>query len=458
MRWKLFAAFSLVALVAILGTLLYIRLDIAGRIEGFFFRGGFAGSEQLVSDLEAYYESTGSWAGAGAVLEGYRQPSGMGGMHGQGMGMNASGSGRFRLADSSGACLYPPALQGTQISADLQAQSIVLQDERGQTVGFLVIDGGNPLQTGSVRALIASINKAAVIGGLIAVGAALLFAVLLSVSFSRPIHLLTRAADGIARGDLSQRVHLKGRDEIASLGKTFNMMAGSLQSAEERKKALTADIAHELRTPLSIQKAHIEAMLDGVYPLSKDNLEGILDQNELLVRLVNDLRTLSLAEAGELQLKKEKVIVEELAASVLARFLPQAAERQIHLEEHSSGEAASRPLFCDPDRIDQILTNLLANALRYTPAGGLVSMTVRRSREGAEITVRDSGPGIPEDVIPHVFERFYRGESSRSREEGGSGLGLAISKQLALLHRGDLSASNDARGGAVFVLWLPEIE
>ncbi len=161
-------------------------------------------------------------------------------------------------------------------------------------------------------------------------------------------------------------------------------MAGSLQSAEERKKALTADIAHELRTPLSIQKAHIEAMLDGVYPLSKDNLEGILDQNELLVRLVNDLRTLSLAEAGELQLKKEKVIVEELAASVLARFLPQAAERQIHLEEHSSGEAASRPLFCDPDRIDQILTNLLANALRTHPRG-VVSMYCATIQRRAEI-------------------------------------------------------------------------
>jgi two-component system OmpR family sensor kinase/two-component system sensor histidine kinase BaeS len=230
-------------------------------------------------------------------------------------------------------------------------------------------------------------------------------------------------------------------------------MAGSLQQAEESRRAMTADIAHELRTPLAVQRAHLEALQDGIYPLSPQNLEPILEQNQQLTRLVEDLRTLALADAGQLELERVPTDLTRLIPRVVDRFSPQADRQEIRLE-------VAIPKNCpdvsvDPGRIEQILANLISNSLRHTPAQGKINIGVECVKGSIEIRVHDSGAGIPQEALPHIFERFYRADKSRSRAEGGTGLGLAIARQLAQAQRGQLSATNHPQGGTIFVLSLP---
>lgn len=279
-----------------------------------------------------------------------------------------------------------------------------------------------------------------------------------SYSLGRPIRQLTQAASQIRAGDLSKRVEVRSRDEIGILAETFNQMADALEKAEQTRRNMTADIAHELRNPLAVQRAHLEALMDGIYPLSIENLQTVLEQNHLLTRLVEDLRTLALADSGQLTLEKSPLDIAELIRRVCDHFGAQAAERQIQLvlPQRSNEHAPPLQVLGDPIRLEQILVNLLSNALRYTPAEGRIEIGLEESYDQVKITVKDSGPGIPEADLPYIFERFYRADRSRSRLEGGSGLGLAIARNLALAHGGHLEAANSPRGGAIFTLTLPK--
>ena len=216
---------------------------------------------------------------------------------------------------------------------------------------------------------------------------------------------------------------------------------------------MTADIAHELRNPLAVQRANLEALQDGIYPPTPENLEPILAQNRLLTRLVEDLQTLALADAGELALERTSADFPALVKRAVDRFQTQARVNRIDLKVSLPQDCPNIDL--DPGRVEQILGNLLSNALRYTPGGGSIEIRVDCSREEVRLTVHDSGPGIPQEAFPHIFERFYRADKGRSRTEGGSGLGLAIARQLARAHGGDLAAENHPQGGAIFTLALP---
>jgi len=249
-------------------------------------------------------------------------------------------------------------------------------------------------------------------------------------------------------------VEVHGDDELATLGHTFNQMADSLQQAEESRRAMTADIAHELRTPLAVQRANLEAIQDGVYPLTVANLVPVIEQNHLLTHLVEDLRTLALADAGQIELERVSTDLVALLSRVVERFQPQAVTQQIGLS--ITPPPATLPLVViDPIRLEQILTNLLSNALRYTPTGGQVDLALDSTFTTVLVRVHDSGPGIPPEALPYIFGRFYRVDKSRTRQEGGSGLGLAIARQLARAHGGDLTVANHPSGGAVFTLILP---
>ena len=218
---------------------------------------------------------------------------------------------------------------------------------------------------------------------------------------------------------------------------------------------MTADVAHELRNPLAVQKAQLEAMMDGVYPISAENLQAALDQNTLLTRLVGDLRTLALAEAGELTLEQVEIDPGLLLARVVERHRPLAEKRNIQLTLVSNGGKAGY-LLGDPDRLDQILGNLLSNAFRYTPDGGQITLELVPSGTSIGMMIHDSGPGIPDDALPHIFERFYRADKSRSRQEGGTGLGLAIARLLTQLMGGTIMVENHPSGGAIFTLQFPK--
>jgi signal transduction histidine kinase len=452
MRFRLFLSFAFIVLVAIATVLVIARLGAASEVRAFMFRGGMFGSEGLVVAIEEYYTSNGSWAGVDALLA----DVGSGHWHGMGpQGMGAMMGQRLRIADAQGK-LVADSQRGELGSRLSQAEldNAIILEANGQIVGYLIPEGGMPFTRGEETRLVSRISRAALIAGLVAGGVSLLLALVLAYRLLRPIRALTRAAEKMAHGDLSQRVPVQGDDELALLGSTFNRMAESLQHSEENRQAMTADIAHELRNPLAVQRASLEALQDGVLPLNPENLSPILEQNVLLSRLVDDLRTLALADAGQLKLESVPTDFVALVERMVERHLPQAAAQQVELS-YQKPSAPLPPMDLDPLRVEQILGNLLSNALRYTPPHGRVEVSLSQGPSNVELTVRDSGSGIPSEALPYIFERFYRADRSRSRLEGGTGLGLAIARQLARAQGGDLTAANHPQGGAVFMLTLP---
>jgi signal transduction histidine kinase len=455
MRLRLIISFAIVVLVSIATVVLIARQGAANEVRAFMFRGGMAGAEDLVSALEAFYASQGSWQDVGDLLGsmggGAGHGPGMGGQHGMG-GMMGQ---RLRLADAQGKIAADTDLQGSAgvLNQTELERAIVLQVD-GKTVGYLLPEGGMAFSPGDETRLVSRITHAALIAGLVAGGVSLLLALALAYRLLRPVRELTRAAEKMAKGDLSQRVPIQGDDELAVLGKAFNRMAETLQLAEQSRRSMTADIAHELRNPLAVQRASLEAMQDGIYPLTPENLAPILEQNALLNHLVDDLRTLALADAGQLKLEIIPTDLKSLVERVVERFSPQALSQSIHIEvTYPKANFALIPV--DPLRVEQIIGNLLSNALRYTPAQGRIEIGLSQMPSAVQIAIRDSGPGIPDEAFANLFERFYRSDRSRSRAEGGTGLGLAIARQLARAHGGDLTAANHPEGGAIFTLLLP---
>jgi len=447
MRWRLILSFFLVVLVAVASVVILVRTDSASQVRTYMLRGGMIGVENLVTTLENYYAENGSWQGVEPLFSSATQ---MGGR-----GPNSMMQQRLRLADAAGAVLVDTAGSpiGT-LTPEERVAAIHLKDNSGRIIGHLLVAGGMSFQQGDEQRLLGILDDAAMRGGLIALAIGLLLALALSASILFPIRRLTQAVDRMSSGDLSQRVVITGKDELSQLGTSFNQMASSLQASEERRRSMTADIAHELRTPLAVQRAQLEAMQDGVYPLTADGLQVAIDQTEILSRLVDDLRTMALADAGELTLEVADIDPGELLDAVGERFRPQAELASVKLSvQRPVGRLAA--IKGDRVRLEQILNNLLSNALRYTPEGGSVDIRLQITDAVVAISVKDTGPGIPPESLPHIFDRFYRAEKSRSRSEGGTGLGLAISRQLAHLHHGNLTAANAPAGGAEFTLTLP---
>ncbi|MCP5095168.1 MAG: HAMP domain-containing histidine kinase [Chloroflexi bacterium] len=271
-----------------------------------------------------------------------------------------------------------------------------------------------------------------------------------------PLADVMTAADAMASGDLSVRVSEQRPGEFRPLAKSFNRMAGELEQAEQRRRNLTADVAHELRTPLHIIQGNLEGILDGVYEPSEDHINDTLDETRLLARLVEDLRILSLAEAGQLPLVKEPVDVIELLTDVQTSFSGQAAATGIELRVVNMG-VYDTTINGDIDRLDQVLSNLVANALRYTGSNGEILLTAAKSEDGICLQVKDNGAGIDPEVLPYIFDRFWRGNKARTHKDGsGSGLGLAIAKQLVVAHNGRISVESTLGEGTTFTIELPD--
>jgi signal transduction histidine kinase len=463
LRVRFLLSFALVIAVLLLGVSLFMRSSTQAEVHAYLFRGGLVGVEDLVTDLEDFYQANGTWQGAETLLESQTPQTPVGTQAGQGQGPGRQGQGSNQAGGTRGLSVALPdgtiaagAGLGEQLTlnaADL-ANAIPLE-VNNQTVGYLYSHTGFYMpDQGFEQDLLARLDSALRNAALISGAVALALALLLAYFLSRPIRQLTGAAARMAEGDLSQRVETKGPQELASLGQAFNHMASSLEQAESSRKAMTADIAHELRTPLAVQRASLEALQDGIYDFKPENLTPLLEQNRLLTRLVEDLRTLALAEAGQLDLQRTPSDLAGLCAGLASRFQASADQRNIAIRINLTSECP--PVMIDQQRIEQILTNLLQNALRHTPTGGVIQISLTSQMRQQCIQVQDSGPGIPEDALPHIFERFYRADSARSRPEGGTGLGLSIARQLAEAHGGSLMAANHPNGGAVFTLCLPE--
>jgi len=267
-----------------------------------------------------------------------------------------------------------------------------------------------------------------------------------------PIGEVMDAADRLAHGDYEVRVEEKGSHDVRQLIASFNEMAARLQVNEEQRRRLLADVAHEMRTPLSVIRGNAEGMLDGIYPCSTESLSPIVEETAVMARLLDDLQTLSNAESGALRLYPEATDVRDLASSAVSAFLAPAAERDVTVlgDVPEDGPTAPPEMVIDPVRIRQVLDNLIMNAVRYTPAGGTVTVAARREGEAVIFSVSDTGSGIPPADLPHVFDRF-----TKAADSGGSGLGLAIARSLVEAHGGRIWAENTPASGAVFSFSLP---
>jgi signal transduction histidine kinase len=264
--------------------------------------------------------------------------------------------------------------------------------------------------------------------------------------FASPVVDVMEAADRVAAGDYVTRVEERGPREVRRLGRSFNAMTERLGSNEARRRQLLADVAHELRTPLSVIQANLEALVDGVYPTDEVHLRSVLEETKVMSRLLNDLQTLSTAEAGALTLHREPTEPLELVEAAVRSIATQASEAGVRLETRVGDPIAEVEV--DRVRIGEVLSNLLSNALRHTPSGGAVTVAAASTDDGVEFSVTDSGSGIATDRLPHVFDRF-----SKAPDSPGAGLGLAIAKSLVEAHGGRIRAESDATGTTIsFVL------
>ena len=280
--------------------------------------------------------------------------------------------------------------------------------------------------------------------------AVVLVLVLLGRTFrgvARPVGDLIEAAGRLEAGSYEARVAERGPREMRSLVRAFNTMAARIETNEANRKQLLADVTHELRTPLTVMQGNVEALLDGVHPLDREHIAPLLEETRVLARLIDDLRTLSLAESGALALHREPVDVASIARDVVNAFSEQARRASVSLGSSSDGPTA---IEADPLRIREVLVNLVTNALRYTPTGGSVGIELRGAAGAVEVTVRDTGTGIAPDAVAGIFDRF-----SRSTDSPGAGLGLAIAKGLVEAHGGTIRAESAPGQGTRIVFTLP---
>lgn len=439
---KLTAAFLLVAFVGVALVAVWSNRVTTASFRRFLDLDEAAQTEEIATALSDFYRRQNGWNGADGLL------SGMLGRSGQG-----SGGVFWQLLDEGGMVVAASSGGRGRMAAVTQEIAVVVD---GRTVGTLRLSRmGMGNMHASAQQFLNEVNQALLTAGLAAAGAALLLAVLLGRRLTRPLRRLTQATQALAAGDLTQQVPIESGDELGALSHSFNQMAAALDRAERQRRQLLADVAHELRTPLSVMRGHLEAMLDGVFTMTPENLTLVYEETVLLGRLVDELRTLSLAEAGQLALDKTTLDLGTAVAQAVAAFQPLAEAENVRLTADVTPQTP--PVHVDPARIQQVLGNLVANAIRYAPQGTAVpavQVRVRPEADGVLVTVADNGPGLSPQAQAHVFERFWRADESRSRDRGGSGLGLAISRSIVQAHNGRLWVESTS-GGATFFMLLP---
>jgi len=452
----------LIAFVAVIAVAVITVALVAGyRAESEFRRYAvlYSGPAEMVAEnLLAYYDEHGDWSGLDEALP---ELTVMGRGHGrQGggrAGFGAPGDMAYWVADARG--IVVASMDGMPVGSQLgraERSAARALERDGELIGYL----GVSMAGGAAAALdapaagyITRLRTALVLGGLLAFLVALVVAVLLTRSIVSPLRTLMMTTQDIAQGQFEARVPVRGRDEIARLAEAFNQMAASLEQAEAARRAQTADIAHELRNPLAVLQSSLEALADGVYEPTTENLTPALDQVRTLNRIVEDLRTLALAEAGRLSLDLQPVDLGVLVSRIAESY--QGAFREKHLLLQVTVSSSLPHVLADYARLTQVINNILLNALRYVPSGGHVHLVVEPEGEGIRTCVIDDGPGVPADQLPRLFDRFWRGEPSRSRATGGSGLGLTIARQIIEVHGGRIWAEETPGGGLTLCFWLP---
>jgi signal transduction histidine kinase len=441
---KFIFAFLLVGLIGTALLAIFAGLSTRDRFNDFLFDQN---REGFVAQLAEYYEQSGTWAGVNEVFP-------FAGRRGPMAPKWAQEGGPFTLVDDVGQVVVAgPGHHHGMLVSEVDLDRSVPIDVDGEEVGRVIVGSGAFEPTSAEKDFV---NRSLQTTAFAAVGAAivaLLLGIVLTQTLTRPLRELTTATQAVAQGDLDQVVPVRSKDELGTLAESFNQMNANLARSRDLRRQMTADIAHELRTPLSVILGHTEAIRDGVMPPSQESLEIIHDETMRLSSMVEDLRTLSLAEAGELSFELRPFSIVRLLDDVAVAYAPIAQAKSIDIEvsaDESIGEVS-----LDPDRMTQVLRNLIENALRYSPEEGRITLSAQAASDGGlEIRVQDTGPGVDPKKLDLLFDRFYKGDESRHREEGSSGLGLAIAKSIVEGHGGSIRAENVPGEGLLFIIRL----
>lgn len=332
---------------------------------------------------------------------------------------------------------------------------IVSQD--GTEVGQvrLWVLGSDALLTKADTAFRERTFNAVSLAAVVAVVASIAVGFVVSTMFTHPVRTITDTARRIREGDLSARTNMRGDDEIEQLGETFDEMAASLESDLKRERRLTSDVAHELRTPLMAMQATVEAMQDGIYPTDYDHLETIASETRRLARLVQQTLDLSRLENHTAPLNLDQVDMLQLTQTIVNNQHQLFHNKDIHLRFVDETQGRSTIITCDSDMITQCIINLMSNAMRYTPEGGWVAVSVFGDRKHVMVSVSDTGIGIAKEDLARIFGRFWRADASRAREAGGLGVGLAVTKQIVERHQGFIAVESELEKGTTFTIHLP---
>ncbi|GAB4372918.1 MAG: ATP-binding protein [Spirochaetales bacterium] len=457
-------------LVSSLSIFLQIRSASRGLLQTYVFRGDREKANLYASILGEYYRGSSSWGEVQAFLMDLPRLVSAG-LEKRFQGANPTRFESFTteairslllervvLADEQGIIIADSTglLLGSK-HPERHLQGGVPVVVEGRTVGIVLV--GSMIDsslTDSAETFLSSMNRSLLTSILVSGILALVLGGVFAIRITRPLEALALGARRVGSGNLTVRIQPKGHREARDLAVSFNEMARELEEMERSKRRLIADVAHELRTPLTLIRGTLEGMRDGIIPSGEETLDSVLEETRRLSRLIDTLRELELMESGNLRLRLERIEPEELVSRVVGSFRMEAEEKNIHLTTEIEGLGLP-PIEGDILRLEQVLYNLLMNALRYTPEGGSVRVRAgTRPESGAIVlSVEDSGPGIPVEERQKVFERFYRLDKSRSPRGGGRGLGLAIAREIVRAHGGTIRVTQSQWGGAAFQISLP---
>jgi signal transduction histidine kinase len=445
---KLILAFLAVGLAGVSLLALFASRSTQNEFQRYVFDRG---REELIDQLAAYYEERGHWDEIQDFHTWPQLPPPP--------SENSPGERAIRLSltllDQDRVVILAGRNTAAGQSIDPERlESAHPIEVQGELVGYLLLDEidfarQNPIEEAFLQRVNTALRWSA--GG--AVVAALLLGVILARTLTRPIREMIGATRAVAAGDLEQTVAVRSRDELGELSRSFNLMSEQLSRARDARRQMTADIAHELRTPLSVILGHADALQEGAMPISMDVIEVIQSEALRLERLIDDLRLLSRAEMGELPLMMEDVALKPYLESILNAHRPLAAKKGISFALQLEKELPA--VRFDPGRIGQVLANLIDNALRYTPQGGRVRLSATIDSNTLAFRLQDNGPGMEQEEQQQVFERFYRRDPSRQRASAGSGLGLAIARSIVESHQGRIWVQSIPGKGTTFAFTIP---
>ena len=440
LQFRLLLAFTAVILVTVVAVFFFVNQSARGEIQRFWESSEEARVSRMDVELGRHYRVGTGWMAVQPVVEQ------MGGLAAR----------RVVLVDPEGIVIADSQgeLVGEWYEPDVPGRT-VFSPVGGEVLGTIYVstDPAASPDPFSPSPLSDAVGRFLIWGAHLAIAVAFLFTFLISRRMLAPVKALTETAKQLGQGDFSQRVQIKDKGEVGELAQAFNSMASDLEWAEQMKRSMVADIAHELRTPLSNIRGYLEAVSDGIKKPDTDTIHSLEEEASLLSRLVDDLQELSLAEAGQLTLVRQGqdmvALVRQMASAVEGHVSAKGLSLAVELPDEL-------PLVnIDSHRIGQVLRNLLVNAIAHTGAGGTITMSARQLEGFVEVSVSDTGEGIPPEDLPYIFERFYRVDKSRARATGGSGLGLTIAKRLVEAHGGSIDAYSELGKGSRFTFTLP---